>query len=133
MNRSFPLLLLAALLSGCSTITAPSDAVARIPIAAEPTKGMRIENTALLVVDGKLVVDGRVRRIYRWYPVGNYHIDVEFRDAQQRQLALKSSRLLFQRTRFGPPPPAHFATAVDQWPDGTAEILVRTHTGYKHQ
>ncbi len=133
MKRWVLPLILTGLVAGCATITVPREAVARIPISADPGKGMRIENTALLVVDGKLVVDGRVRRIYRWYPTGNFHVDVEFLNARQQQLALKSSRLLFPPTRFGPPHAAHFSAAADPWPEGTAEILVRTHAGYKHQ
>lgn len=133
MKQWIILLLLAGLLSGCATVTAPREDIARVPISAEPGKGMRIEDTALLVIDGQLVVDGRVRRIYRWYPVENYHLDVEFLDARRQPLALQSSRLLFQRTRFGPPLPARFSTAVEPWPEGTTEILVRTHAGYKHQ
>lgn len=127
------LVLSAVLLSGCATITAPRDEIARVPIVSEAGDGMRIEDAKLQVVDSRLVVSGSVHRIYRWYPVGNFHLDVDFLDARRERLAFKSSPLLFPRTRFGPSMPAQFSAPVESWPEGVTEIVVRTHAGYKHR
>jgi hypothetical protein len=133
MKRIVAMLIAATLLGGCATTSAPRDEIAHTPVSSEAPQGMRCEDTKLIVVDGLLKVEGRVRRIYRWYPVGNFHVDVEFLDAQRERLALKSARLVFQPTRFGPPFPARFSVDVHEWPPGTTEIFVRTHARYKHQ
>ena len=132
MKQHLPLLLATALLGGCATVSAPREELARIPIRTDSGKGMRIQGAELLMVDGRLVVDGRVYRTNRGYPLGNVHIDVEFFDTRHQLLALKSTGLSFLRARTGPPRPVSFSATADPWPEGTSEIRVSTHTGHHH-
>jgi hypothetical protein len=132
MRSLVPILIAAALLSGCATISAPDAKIARVPITTEAADGLHFVGPDLRIVDGRLVLNGSVRRTSRFRPFGDQHVDVEFRDSRSTCLALRSSPLRFQRKRFGPPWPAHFSMAVEQWPEGTAMLLIRTHAGASH-
>lgn len=92
-----------------------------------------IEQPEPALIDGRLVVHGKVRRIYRWFPADRLHLDVEFLDAHGEIVVRKSAALVFTPTRYGPPFPATFEVDAEPWPEGTTAVLVRTHLGYKHR
>lgn len=134
MNKRFALLVLAAaLLTGCATVTAPRPEIVRIPITKEDSRNLRIESAQVVVADGRHVVTGRVRKLHRFIPSGGIHIDVEFLDAGSKQIALKSAGVHFQRRRFGVPPPATFWVPAEPWPEGVTATNVRLHAGATHQ
>lgn len=134
MNKRFALLVLAAaLLTGCATVTAPRPEIVRIPITKEDSRNLRIESAQIVVADGRHVVTGRVRKLHRFLPSGGTHVDVEFFDAGFQQIALKSAGVHFQRRRIGLPPPAIFSVPAEPWPAGVAAVIVRPHAGATHQ
>lgn len=119
-------------LGGCASVPLSPEAAA-VRLVSVPSAAVAFYPPKLLVIDGRLTLDGHVFRKYSARTTAKSHLDIALLDASgqilmsetvsfvPRELRAKTSRTMAQ--------PGHYTLPIPELPAGTAKIEVRAHDG----